>query len=431
MPTVLPLRPGNPRRLGRYRLIGRLGGLFDADGNPDSYLARSVEGEQVIVTLLGRQRAAGPAARDRFTAEALAARRVDPFCVTRILDAGVDADEPFLVSEYVPGPSLGEVAGGEGPLTGAALAGLAVGTVTGLAAIHQAGLVHGAFGPDHVVLSPEGPRLVHFSITPPYGQSTPAADMYAWALTMLYAAVGRPSVGPQDLTAVPQSLRGPVSACLAPDPATRPPARTVLTRLLERDDPSADLLAEGTRRARSAARNTARPAPRQPRRPGRKPRSHAVGWAAACVVCLLAIAAAGWFIVARPGRVHAGADSPNRPRGHTVPPALAGTWVGQVSQTSPALAVIVQVTLAEGSTSGTIAYPALGCSGSLRVTGVSETQLTFSQHITDGRQNCEDGLVTLAAQGPGQLSFSFRGGTGPVPAGLLSRVQPSASPSPS
>jgi hypothetical protein len=427
MPTVVPLRSGDPRRVGRYRLTGRVEGFFDADGNPDAFLGRAIEGEQVTVTLLGRDRTADGAARDRFTAEARAARRVDPFCVTRILDAGLEDHEPYLVSEYVPGASLGEVTGGEGPLTGAPLVALAIGTATGLAAIHQAGLVHGAFGPDHVVLSQDGPRVVHFSITPPYGPATPAADMLAWALTMLYAAVGRPSVGPQDLTALPEALRGVVSACLAPDPASRLSARAVLTRLLDRDDPSAGLLAEGTRRARSAARNTARAAPNRTRRPPRKPRSRAVVWVLGCVACLLAIGGAAWFIVGHPTGTRAGlasatADPSGSAKARPVPASLAGTWAGQVHQTAPVLAVTVRITLTAGSATAAIDYPALGCSGSLRAVAGPAGTLTLAQHIAQGRQNCDDGVVTLTVQGTGQLRFTFRRPGGPSPSGVLTRV---------
>ena len=74
------------------------------------------------------------------------------------------------------------------------------------------------------MLGAEGPRIVHFSITPPYGSATPSADMLAWAQTILFAAAGRPAIGPQDLDFLPEPLRDTVAACLAPDPV-QPPAR--------------------------------------------------------------------------------------------------------------------------------------------------------------------------------------------------------------
>ena len=134
------------------------------------------------------------------------------------------------------------------------LAALAIGAATGLTSIHQAGLVHGDFGPDHVVLGAEGPRVVHFSITPPYGPATPSADLLAWAQT---DPVRRADA--RDVASLPEPLRNTVAACLSPDPASRPPARALVTALLGHNDPAAGLLAEGTRRARAAGRGLVSP----------------------------------------------------------------------------------------------------------------------------------------------------------------------------
>ncbi len=216
MPLVTSLRPDDLRRVGRYRLSGRIADSRDDPNSAGIFLSRLPDGTQVAVTLLGRTAAPDSASRDRFTAEATAARRVAPFCAARILDAGFDSDQPFLVSEFIEGPSLAETVAAEGPLEGPVLAALAIGTATGLTSIHQAGLVHGDFGPDHVVLGAEGPRVVHFATTPPYGPATPSADLLAWAQTILFAA-GRPEVA-----SLPEPLRSTVSACLSPDPASRP-----------------------------------------------------------------------------------------------------------------------------------------------------------------------------------------------------------------
>jgi hypothetical protein len=432
MPTVTPLRSGDPRRLGRYRLTGRIEGFSDADGNPDAFLGRGPQGTEVAVTLPGRRRAtdaatdaaAAAAARERFIAGAGAARRVDPFCVARILDTGLDDGGPYLVSEHVPGPSLREVAEDEGPLTGTALIALAIGMATGLAAIHEAGLAHGSFGPDHVIISPAGPRVVHFGIIPPRSHAAPAADLLAWALTVVYAAVGRPMVGPQDLTALPEPLRGMVAACLAPQAAGRPTARAVLTALLGAADPAGGLLAEGTRQASQVTRGAADGARKlRPARRVRRP-SQAAGLVLACVACLAVIAAGGWFI-ALGGSGTPAARSSGRPSltAQTIPAAIAGTWSGLVRQTHPVLAVEVRISLAQGSSAGTISYPALGCSGTLRVAGGQSRTVRLRQRITAGRGNCDDGTVILTAHPSGQLAFTFRHGAGPSPAGELARVK--------
>src|SRR5258708_3648488 len=193
MPNVTPLRPGDPRRVGRYRLTGRVDD-FAGEGQ-DVFLAQRVDGETVLAAFPRPGRAGDAAARDRFVAEARVARNIPPFCVARILDTGVEGDRPYLVTEFGPGPSLAELAAAEGPMPGAVLRVVAIGTATGIASIHQAGLVHGQVGPDTVVLGRDGPRVVHFSTTPPYGPAPPAADILAWAEVVTFAATGhrRPS----------------------------------------------------------------------------------------------------------------------------------------------------------------------------------------------------------------------------------------------
>ena len=271
MPHVTPLRATDPRRVGRYRLVGRIAGM-PAPG--EIYLARTVDGSEVTVTLLGGDWAADSAARDRFADEADAARRVAPFCTARILDAGLDRGRAFLVSEYVAGSSLLEIISVDGVRQGAELEALAIGAATGLAAIHQAGLVHGDFGPEHLVLSAAGPRVVEFGITPPYGAATPAADILAWAQTVVFAASGRPPADLQDLDILPDSLRWITAACLGADPAARPAARSVLQQMLGDSNPSAGLLAEGSRRSAHALANSAQvpaitPPPAARRQPSR------------------------------------------------------------------------------------------------------------------------------------------------------------------
>ena len=432
MSNITSLQADDRRRVGHYRLTGRVDGRAEADGTSQPmFLAKMADGGTVIVTLLGKERVADAAARDRFAAEARVARRVAPFCAARILDAGIDGDDPYVVTEYVPGPSLAEVVGNEGPLPDPVLEALATGAATGLAAIHQAGLVHGAFGPDHVVLGPDGPRVTHFGITPPYGPATPAADLLGWAHTVMFGAVGRPPVGPQDLAALPEELRAVVAACLTPDPSGRPAARAVLGQLLSRHNPSSPssgLLAEGAKQARAAARIPVSPSSR--RRRERSPRrSRAVMWVAGCAACVLAIAAAVVYITRQHPSTTAAATTTGSgplPRRTTalpagVPASLTGHWSGLVRQTSPVLTVTVQISLPAGSPEGSIAYPQLGCSGSLTPVSVTGGKLTADQTIQTGQNNCPNGVITLAPLPAGRLAFAFRRHGGASPAGVLTR----------
>jgi hypothetical protein len=247
MPHQAPLQSGDPRRVGRYRLAGRIVGI-PADG--PIFLGSGPDGTEVTISILRGDWTGDRAGQDRFAAEAAVAKRVPPFCAARILDAGLDGSDAFLVSEYVPGKSLLEVISSDGLLTEDQVGPLAIGMATGLASVHYAGLVHGSFGPEYVVMTAGGPRVVEFGITPPYGTATPAADMLAWAQTVVFATAGRPATTLADLDVLPAYLRELVLDCLSPDPAARPGARAAVKALIGEDEIPAGLLAEGSHRAR-------------------------------------------------------------------------------------------------------------------------------------------------------------------------------------
>ena len=431
MPHVTPLHADDPRRVGRYRLSGRIDGM-PVDG--PVYLAQTVDGSEVTITLVGGDWIANGAARDRFVAEANAARRVAPFCAARILGAGFDGGDAFLVSDYVSGPSLREFVTEEGPWEGHDLEALAIGMATGLAAIHQAGLVHGEFGPDHVVLGVDGPRVIEYGITPPYGAATPAADLRAWAFTVLYAAAGGPAV-PADLEMLPEPLRTLATECMSTGPGERPTARSVVLELLGDTDPPAGVLGEGLRRAaRAAVRPAPEPQPRPRPGPRRDPprRAVTVWWAIGIAVCIAAIVVAiraaqnqsgPQAATTKPaptdqagGRTSRSDQSRGSPiPAATIPAALGGNWSGQVTQNSSGTTVIfnVQLSLNSGTSSGTIHYTTTSlvtqftCADALSVESDLASTLTMNQARINGP--CQPGQVTLIP-GPGNtLQFSFKG----------------------
>ncbi|PKK14831.1 serine/threonine-protein kinase [Thermomonospora sp. CIF 1] len=323
---VLPLTSRDPERIGGHRLVGRLG----EGGQGVVYLAETETGERVAIKLLHDR-----ARLDGFRKEIAAARRVSPFCTARILGDGEDEGAPYVVTEYIDGPSLREAVESDGPLTGPALYRLAVGTATALAAIHQAGVVHRDFKPGNVLLGPDGPRVIDFGIaraldatvtatstvvgTPSYmapeqlaGEPVgPRADVFAWGATIAYAANGRPPYGQDtipavmnrimtgrpDLGALAGPLRDLVADCLSRDAAKRPDSREVLLRLLEHTEgpiPAAQALEQG--RALAAADDQALADERTARwttlrldRPpsGRRPPQWAVLTGVAATVALL------------------------------------------------------------------------------------------------------------------------------------------------
>ncbi|WP_308250807.1 ABC transporter substrate-binding protein [Nonomuraea rhizosphaerae] len=265
-----PLRPGDPASIGSYEVTGFIG----EGGQGSVYLGAGPSGERVAIKLLHARFADDAQAVRRFRREAEAARRVAEFCTARVLEVGAINDRPYIVSEYVDGPSLQHQVSGDGPLREQALVRLAITTATALTAIHRAGVMHRDFKPSNVLLASDGPRVIDFGIaraldvsqslttsvvgTPAYmapeqfhGEPSPASDVFAWAGTMVYAATGRGAFGfgalpvvmhrilglEPDLAGVPQTLRPLLYGALNKDPRRRPTAEQVLGELFKASAP--------------------------------------------------------------------------------------------------------------------------------------------------------------------------------------------------
>src|SRR6266545_4479182 len=158
MAEAQPLQPGDPGRLGDYVLSGRLG----EGGQGTVFLGRSPSGEAVAVKLL--HAVDDPKARSRFVRELAVAKQVATFWTAQVLDADVAGDRPYIVGEFVAGPTLQALVIEEGPRGKGALERLAIGTATALTAIHRAGVVHRDFKPANVLLGSDGPRVIDFGI---------------------------------------------------------------------------------------------------------------------------------------------------------------------------------------------------------------------------------------------------------------------------
>ncbi|XVQ14475.1 serine/threonine-protein kinase [Spirillospora sp. CA-255316] len=266
---ALPRRDGDPERIGDYEVLGFLG----EGGMGSVYLGRGPAGgtDLVAVKVVRADHARHGPFRERFRREAASALKVPRFCTAEVLDAGPDAERPYLVTEFIDGPTLDEAVEEGGPLRRAELEQLGVSMAAALAGIHGAGVVHRDLKPSNVLLSRMGPRVIDFGIasaldvthqltatgqiigTPAYmapeqfeGEgATEASDVFAWGSVMAYAATGRRAFGTgpsqaiayrivhgePDLEGVEEPMRGVVAAALAKDPAARPTARELLSRL--------------------------------------------------------------------------------------------------------------------------------------------------------------------------------------------------------
>ena len=261
--------------MGPYRVIRPLG----SGGMGEVFLAvDDRNGGEVALKVLRPELCADPDFRHRFGREVEAARRVQGRSIARVLAADLAGDQPWIATEFVPGPTLREA---HHDLD---LHALAAGLARALVAIHAAGVVHRDLSPSNVILGPDGPKVVDFGIawfgdattltrtgtvlgTPAWmapeqlGEdvTSPASDVWAWGAVMAFAATGRPPVtgsrpeviqvraarGQLDLDGVPDWLRPLVERAMEPDPARRPtavqlatelsvPTDAELTRVLER-----------------------------------------------------------------------------------------------------------------------------------------------------------------------------------------------------
>jgi predicted Ser/Thr protein kinase len=266
MSGMLPLRVTDPREVGGYGLVGRLG----EGGQGVVFLAVSSAGTRVALKVLPAT--TDSQVRNRFLKEVAAAQRVARFCTAQVLDAGIFERRPFIVSEYVNGPSLAEVVEQDGPRGGPALERIAVATLTALGAVHAVGMVHRDFKPANVLLGPDGPVVIDFGLasvpgmttmglsgqvavgTPAYiapeqlagTRVTAAADMWSWAVSMTFAGTGKLPFTGESLPAMafailhgepsvgrlPKPLGSLVRRCLNKNPAVRPSARDALSELV-------------------------------------------------------------------------------------------------------------------------------------------------------------------------------------------------------
>lgn len=267
-----PLRPDDPIRIGHYRLTARLG----SGGMGVVYLGVAWDGSQVAVKVLRPELAGDQEFRRRFGREVAALVQVKGMYTVRVIEADSQSSTPFVVTEYAQGPSLSEHIAKYGSVDPDMLYTLATGLAEALTVIHAAGIMHRDLKPSNIILTDVGPKVIDFGIARRQdttsmtktgmmvgsmgfmapeqisGHPGPAADIFAWGVTVAYAASGRSPFGAgnthsilyrimygdPDIVAVPDSLRPPVEAALAKDPQTRPTAQQLLDRLTSASEPA-------------------------------------------------------------------------------------------------------------------------------------------------------------------------------------------------
>ncbi|WP_330331263.1 serine/threonine protein kinase [Streptomyces sp. NBC_00536] len=254
------LRPHEPRTIGGYHLLGRIG----AGGMGTVYLARR-EGAATQVAL----KTINPELLDdddllrRFEREAEVLAMVSGAYTARVLDSGVDAGRPYLVMELLDGRPLDVHLREQGPIRSPeALRALALALAVALSGVHRLGLVHRDLKPANIMLTTAGPRLLDFGIasivdgtrltrtgggpgTLTYmapeqfgeGRVGPTADVWAWACSVVCAAHGSSPFAATSTGAVIRRIldTGPEPAALAAVRSLDPALAAAVARALTVD----------------------------------------------------------------------------------------------------------------------------------------------------------------------------------------------------
>ncbi|WP_200307870.1 serine/threonine-protein kinase [Streptomyces adelaidensis] len=262
------LEVGDPRQVGRYRIVAPLG----AGGMGRVYLGRSPGGRFVAVKVVRPELAEDGDFRRRFAREVAAARRVNGVFTAGVVDADLDGSPAWLATAYVPGVPLGDAVAAHGPWPQAAVLALGSGLAEALEAIHAAGVVHRDLKPSNILLAADGPRVIDFGIsvageasaltrtgtvvgTPGFmspeqltGKPVgPASDVFALGAVLAFTATGAGPFGTgsahalgfrvvyeePDLHQLPSVLRTLVACCLAKEPGRRPAVTTLLHQLAD------------------------------------------------------------------------------------------------------------------------------------------------------------------------------------------------------
>ena len=246
-------------RVGAYRLLRQIG----EGGMGVVHLALASDNSRVAVKVLRPQVIGDREARQRLEREVASMRRIRNPRVAECLDADPWGSPPYVVTRFVAGLSLAEHVAEYGPMPAGRLLRFARGTAQAIVSVHAAGVLHRDIKPSNVLLDRDQPVLIDFGLamagdesrmthagwifgTPAYlapeivlgDDPTPAADIHAWAATVVFAATGRSPYGSGPAVAVLDRIRraeyalgdvpGPLvpllTRCLDTEPHQRPTA---------------------------------------------------------------------------------------------------------------------------------------------------------------------------------------------------------------
>ncbi|MDX2148630.1 MAG: protein kinase [Planctomycetota bacterium] len=201
-----------PRQLGPVRLLREIGkgGMGVVWLGAHELLSRDVAVKFVLIAKGSERKAL-----DAFIAGAQAAAKVRHEGLIEIFNADVLEGVPYLVMEYVDGPSLESVIDKGGPLELSAVAAVAQSTCEAIAALHDENLIHRDIKPGNLLVSPDGRVLVtDFGLACERPRGTPSAGLATGSTCDPAIAGGQPpalpSISGTPLYMAPEMFQGEV-----------------------------------------------------------------------------------------------------------------------------------------------------------------------------------------------------------------------------
>ena len=262
------LHADDPETVGGYTIVGRVG----SGGFKTVYLGISESGTRAAIGILHEELAQDPSYRRGFDLEIDAILLVRGPFVARVTGHELEANRPWMASEFVNGHSLA-AARSSGSFDEPMLIPMAAAWASALSEIHSAGVIHRDFKPGNVILHRHGAKVIDFGIahlpreetaatlakvgnrlgTPGYmspeqavgDEITVASDVFSWGSTVCFAAAGETPFGSgaseavlyrvvhevPDIPELPTELNDLVRGALEKNPSDRPTTDEIMAGL--------------------------------------------------------------------------------------------------------------------------------------------------------------------------------------------------------
>ena len=247
----------------------KLRGHRGSGGFSDVYEAVGDNGKRVALKVLRVPGGSVASNMERFERELRILQRIDNRRVARLVAAKLDADPPWIASEFIDGPNLREAVNEKGHFGIHDASQLLSLVAKVLSDLHSAGIAHRDLTPNNILLGDFGPVIVDFGSakddltaeagsvlsvgTPNFaapevlsgGKSGISSDIYSLAKIFLFLlGVENDFLLAINRLSITEDQKQMINRCLVDDPGSRPKA-VELANLFEFDQITSTLTNEG------------------------------------------------------------------------------------------------------------------------------------------------------------------------------------------